>query len=296
MLRTRLIALTAAALLGCGAAVALADIETAPAGYATLTPDTPGAPSHLLIDAEGPGGGLEAGNLPQSLSFSFQNGFTLTPSAVGGVCSNSQANNSQCPANSKFASGTIDLVATAPGASPQDYTADLSLYVAPPQQAGDPAGAVFYFVEPMSGFHGSSLGRILNLSDPTYGTEILFSHLPLPTLPPGFKFDLKDLKLNMGAGGAAAGSGQTGAGGTGSGSTPSSGTHAKHRTGRTRRGARGRHLRPHAPRPAPVASASSAASFLANPASCTGTWAIRLQIGFTDGTQERDANAPCSTG
>lgn len=298
--RAALACLTATALLGL-AVPARSDTEPAPSGLATLVPDNAGAPSHLKLDAEGPSGGLEAGKLPNSLAFAFQNGFTVAPSAVPGVCSNSQANNNSCPDNSRFASGTIDLVAHGGGFAPggSHYTADLTLYIAPPQQAGDPAGAVFYFVEKSSGFQGSSLGRIITLSDPTYGTEVRFDKLPLPQLPPGFTFDLQSLKLDVGVeSGQTGSSGSSGGNGTsGSGTTP--GSHRSHRHRRSKRkhrhGTSPLRLRPHAPRRAPTATSAAASSFLTNPTTCSGTWSIRLQIGFADGEQERDASAPCTS-
>jgi hypothetical protein len=299
------VACLAAAVLLALAAPALSDTQPAPAGLATLVPDNAAAPSHLKLDAEGPGGGLEAGKLPSSLAFAWQKGFTIDPSAVPGVCSNSQADNGQCPDSSRFASGTIDLVAHGGGFAPggSHYTANLTLYVGPPQQAGDPAGAVFHFIEPSSGFSGSSRGRIDNLSDPTYGTEVRFDKLPLPSLPPGFTFDLQSLKLDVGVigGQSAAPSGS----GTGSGSGSGSGTGTTNTPGhRRRRHRRGRtlHIRHHAVRKASTGAASaagaraaSASSFLVNPPTCSGSWSVRLQIGYSDGVQERDASAPCTS-
>jgi hypothetical protein len=282
------------------AAPALSDTEPAPAGLATLVPDNAGAPSHLKLDAEGPGGGLEAGKLPNSLAFALQKGFTIDSSAVPGVCSDSQADNSQCPDSSRFASGTIDLVARGGGFAPggSHYTANLTLYVGPPQQAGDPAGAVFYFNEPSSGFHGSSRGRIDNLSDPTYGTEVRFDKLPLPSLPPGFSFDLQSLKLDIGViGGQSSGpSGTSGGSGSGSGTgTTSQPVHHRKRHRKRRHKHTPLRIRRHAPRRAVTASAASASSFLVNPSTCSGSWSVRLQIGFSDGVQERDASAPCTS-
>ena len=296
------------ALLGV-AAPADSDTQPAPAGLATLVPNNAGAPSHLKLDAEGSGGGLETGKLPNSLEFAVQNGFTVDPKAVPGVCSNSQADNNACPDSSRFATGTIDLVAKGGGFAPggSHYTAQLSLYVGEPQQAGDPAGAVFHFIEPSSGFQGSSRGRIVNLSDPTYGTEVRFDKLPLPSLPPGFSFDLQSLKLDIGYGGGTPtpSSGPSGSSGTTGSGTGTTGAH--HRK-RRRRHSRKKHvfvIRHHAPRRAPATAASATAaravariassSFLTNPAACSGSWNVRLQLGYSDGVQERDASAPCTS-
>lgn len=282
------------------AAAAWSDTEPAPAGLATLAPNNAGAASHLKIDAEGSGGGLEPGKLPVSLEFAVQNGFTVDPKAVSGVCSNSQADNGKCPSNSQFAAGTIDLIAHGPGfgSSGQRYTADLALYVGEPQQPGDPAGAVFYFIEPTSGYNGSSRGRIATLSDPTYGTEVRFEKLPLPPLPPGVSFDLQNLKLDIGTAGGQPQAPPAPPGPPAS-SAPSAGTptkkHKKRRKHHRKSQAR-LHTRRHAPRHAgPAARAAASSSFLVNPATCSGSWSVRLQIGYSDGVQERDASAPCTS-
>ena len=293
---TAMLSVGALAAFGIGAAdPAQSDTQPAPAGLATLAPATAATPSHLKLDAEGPAGGLESGKLPTSFAFALQNGFTVDPKAVSSVCTNSQADNNQCPDSSRFAAGTIDLVARGGGFSPSGshYTAQLSLYVGEPQQAGDPAGAVFHFVEPSSGFQGSSRGRIATLSDPTYGVEVRFDKLPLPTLPPGFSFDLQSLKLDVGviAGQAPAPSGSSGqSGSSGSGSSSPTG----HKRRRRRRHGTAMVIRHHAPRRA-SATAASSSSFLTNPATCSGSWQVRLQIGYSDGVQERDATPACTS-
>jgi hypothetical protein len=285
---------------------ARSDTEPAPAGLATLAPNAASAPSHLKLDAEGSAGGLEPGKLPMTFAFAVQHGFTVNPQAIPGVCSNSQADNDQCPDSSRFATGSIDLIAHGPGfgASGQEYTADLALYIAPPQQAGDPAGAVFHFIQPDTGFHGASRGRIENLSDPTYGTEVRFDKLPLPSLPPGYSFDLKNLKLDVGnAGGEPpAPPAPPATLGPGSSTTPSGNgtTHHKKKKHRRRHKrhhkTRTRHHRPRTVRQtSATATAAASGTFLVNPTTCAGSWAIRLELGYSDGVQERDASAPCTT-
>lgn len=293
-----------AAALGClGACAALlapvparSDTEPAPAGLATLVPNSAASPSHLKIDAEGSAGGLEPDKVPTSLAFAFQKGFEIDPQAVPGVCTNSDADNKHCPDNSRFASGTINLTGhgTAFGANGQQFTADVALYVGEPQRPGDPAGAVFYYIEPTSGYHDAFRGRIDVPADPTYGTEIRFDNFSLPPLPPGYSFDLQSLKLDVGTAGS-----QPPAPPAPSLSGPplgaSPGASGKPRRRRRRRHRPVRHRRDHAPKPAASATAAAASSFLTNPATCAGSWSIRLQIGFSDGVQERDASAPCTT-
>jgi len=50
--------------------------------------------------------------------------------------------------------------------------------------------------------------------------------------------------------------------------------------------------KPH--RRATAHKAQDGGAFLTNPAECTGTWRIRLQLAYPSGTETRDADAPCS--
>jgi hypothetical protein len=258
-------------------APALAD--PAPPGMVKLEPNGAGAPSKLLLDAEGPAAGLEVGQVPTGISLALQRGFIVTPSALAAVCSNQQAGANQCPAASRFASGTIAVNVSGLGST----TAQVSLYLAPPQQPGDPAGAVFSFAVPQYGYSGSSLGRFVNLTDPLYGTELLFTQLPVPPIPPTFQVTLQNIKLTSIAPGA-----------TMAPTTPAE--------KRKRRKHHCRVVRRHGRRIFVCAKhkshrrarAAAGGAFLTNPPSCSTAWAVRLQIVYSSGTQERDAEAPCS--
>lgn len=266
---TRLTVLAAAGCLLWGAAAAAAD--PAPAGMFVLKPAAAGAPSQLVMDAEGPGGGFLAGQVPSGMAFWLAKGFVLNPAAVPGVCTNDQAKNNSCPASSQFAAGTIDVAIS--GLINQSTTATVGLFVGAPQQTGDPAGAVFSFSVPAFGASGASVGRIVNTTDAVYGTELLFTQLPIPGIPPGLTITLKNFKLTTLA-----------PSGTLPKATPTPTAkkkqrkHKKHRRKRRRKKAH-----------------KAAAPFLTNPTTCSGAWALRLQVFYGASTQDRVAAVPCTS-
>jgi hypothetical protein len=175
----------------------------APASTAKLDPPTAGAGAHLLLDAQGAaGGGFPKQEIPGGLAISFNRGFAFDPAAVGGVCSDDQAKNYACPPNSIVGTGLLDVLAEgfAFGPNGQQFTAQLTFYRANPRQAGDPMGIVFDFKELSSGFKGTTIGRVLSIDDPLLGSQIQWSSLPIPSLPPGMHFTLERLRIDLGAG------------------------------------------------------------------------------------------------
>ena len=297
--------------LALGAATAGAAPSPAPAGTATLDPATAGAGSHLLIDASGAAGaGFHQREVPTGLAIALQPGFAFDPTAVDGICTDAQAKNQQCPANSIVGTGILDVLAQgyAFGPNGQNFAAQLTFYRANPRQAGDPAGVVFAFKETSSGFSGATIGRLTDSADPALGKEIRWDKLPIPELPPGMSFTLQRLRVNIGAGAA----------------TPPVRVAAKHkRKARCRRVWRHtksghryrvwlcchrvtRHTKSgrkytvrvcqrHRHRPtARTAQEPTGRAFLTNPVSCTGTWRVRLEVDYPSGVEQRDADAPCT--
>jgi hypothetical protein len=274
-----------------------ASASTAPAGTAKLDPATAGAGSHLLLDAQGAaGGGFHKQEIPGALSIGFNKGFAFDPAAVGGVCSDDQAGKEQCPPNSIVGTGLLDVLGEgfAFGPNGQQFTAQLTFYRAAPRQAGDPMGIVFEFKETSSGFHGETIGRVMTIDDPLLGTQIQWDKLPIPSLPPGLHFTLERLRIDLGAGTA----------------TPP--VRVKRKVKNCRRirihgktyyrchkRVKGWHCRKRGKRylcrkPHRAHKAQDGAAFLTNPAACTGTWRIRLQLAYPSGIETRDADAPCS--
>ena len=275
------------------AAPAAADTSQAPAGTAKLSPATPGAGAHLLLDAQGnAGGGFHRQEIPTGLAIMLQKGFAFDPNAVAGICSDDQANNDACPPNSIVGTGSLDVLGEgfAFGPNGQQFTAQLTFYRANPRQAGDPMGIVFSFKETSSGYHGASIGRVTTVDDPVLGPELVWDKLPIPNLPPGLHFTLERLRVDLGAGTA----------------TPPVRVQAKKKrkarcrkvVRRTKNGkrrtvlvCRKKKTRHHTPHHARAAAAGGA--FLTNPGTCTGSWRVRLQLTYPSGTERRDADAPC---
>jgi hypothetical protein len=272
----------------------------APAGTAKLDPATAGAGAHLLLDAQGPaGGGFHKQEIPTGLSIALNKGFSLDPAAVGGVCSDDQASGDQCPPNSIVGTGLLDVLGEgfAFGLNGQRFTAQLTFYRASPRQPGDPMGVVFAFKELSSGYHGTTIGRVMALGDPVLGSQVQWDKLPIPELPPGLHFTLERLRVDLGAGTA---------------TPPTRVKPAPKRKPNCRKAKRRgktvyickkkpKHMscrreknhfvcrRRHRAR-----AAQDGGAFLTNPTACAGTWRVRLQLVYPSGTEVRDADAPCA--
>jgi len=274
---------------------ALAYASPAPDGTAFVVPTTATAGSHLHIDAKGPDGGLTPKEIPTALGIAFDKGFVLDPAAVPGECSAEQAKNYACPADSVIANGSFAGVVQGPGFGPngEAFNAAITFFKAPPQESGDPAGAVFSFKEESSGFKGESLGRIMKLpADSPYGSQIRFEKLPLPDLPPGLTITLNEFKLDIGAGSA----------------TPAHSPKVRRKRlpycSKKRRTHcrklpycskhRKRHCR-HRRRTHRAARSAAAGSFLTNPATCSAGWTVQLQLDYPGHQERREAAVPCTS-
>lgn len=285
--------LAAGTLLATIALAAPAAASPAPEGAAALQPNTPSTGSHVLLDFKDQAGGFRPKALPTALGLAFAKGFVLDTSAVPGVCTAAQANKLQCPEDSRLGAGAIGVVAYGPAFSPggDHFLAKLGFFRAAPPVSGDTGGIVFSFKETTSGFSGASIGSIRSIDQGDYGTLIRWDKLPLPALPPGFQFTIDHLQVDLGVGSAAA---------------PVKKPSHRRRHRRKRhvvalpcvryRGPRHhrhcvayRHRRRHA-------RAAAATSFVLNPPTCAGTWAIQLQVGYKDGEEQREAAAPCVAG
>jgi hypothetical protein len=279
------------------AAAATAASAPAPAGTASFVPNAPGAGAHLLIDAQGDaGGGFHRQEIPTGMAIALQRGFTVSPGAVPGVCSDDLAGKDQCPPNAIVGTGTLDVLAEgfAFGAHGQHFTAQLTFYRAQPRQPGDPMGIVFSFRETSSGFHGATIGRVYDPGDPLLGLEAKWDHLPIPQLPPGLHFTIERVRADIGAGTA----------------TPPVRVRAvkKHRrcrkvVRRTKSGHRKtvfvcpkKKRRSHAKSRAGAHAAQAApqTALLTNPPTCSGSWRVRLELTYANGVEQRDADAPCA--
>jgi hypothetical protein len=263
--------------------------------------DYTGFQSHLILNDVGPAGGLPANHVPSSFSMSFAQGFGFDPQAVSTTCSTAQAdpNNNTCPPASRIGRGTIDV--TISGLISGTDQAQITVFQMPPQAPGDIAGVAFYFsindTKNQFMFQGTSIGHLRSVSgDPQFGSTIAFDKLQFPTIPPGINITLNDMKLDLGAPDLSA---AIFASSSTPGTTPVKRHHRKHKKHKKhKKHARHPSKKTHGRRatagqakliPKPVAH-----SLLTNPASCSGTWPIRVSWGYSDGTRSADAAAACA--
>jgi hypothetical protein len=256
---------------------------------ATLPPYSyAGFQSHLIIADVGDAGGLTPHKVPGSMSLLLAPGFKFDPQAVSATCSTAQANdqsNDSCPKASRIARGSIDV--TIAGLVNGSDTATVAFYAMAPQASGDIAGVAFHFFvsddKNSFQYQGTSIGHLKPLTgDPMFGDVIQFDKLPVPQVPPGIDITLNNLKLDLGAPDLSVSQFAATAGpGT---QTPAQ-SHRKHAKAKPKsRRAQARLT------PSPAAH-----SFLTNPPSCGGSWAIRVAWGYSDGQRTADAGAPCTT-
>jgi hypothetical protein len=270
-----------ATVLALAAFSAVAAATPAPDGTAFVVPTTAGTGSHLHIDAKGQDGGLTPKEVPTALGIAFQRGFTIDPAAVAATCTADQAKNYACPADSTIANGSFTGNVQGPGFGPsgQPFNAAVTLYKAPPQQQGDPAGVVFTYKEETYNFKGEGLGRLMELpSDPTYGEQIRIDKLPLPPLPPGLTITIQELKLDIGAGSA----------------TPAHSPKVTRKRRRHRLPYCSKHRRHHCRHRHRRARSAATGSFLTNPATCSGNWTVQLQLDYDSHQERREAAVPCT--
>ena len=233
----------------------------APGVTVTLSPNTAGRSSTLVLSADGQADQVN-GRIPRSAVISVQRGFRVDPRARAARCTSSQASSFSCPAASRIGTGQAIVTASGafvPGGS-QDFTASIELFLGAAAQRGDVAGVVVVVREPTTGQRGTGTGRIVRLASGPYGYELRFDRIPAQTPPPGVTIRLKRLDLRAGA----------------------RRTVTVRRT--VRRGGRRRTVRRRV-----------TYSLITNPTSCDGSWNGHAAVGFTDGSSlEGDVTSPCT--
>jgi hypothetical protein len=268
---------------------------------ASLPPyDYTGFQSHLILNDVGPAGGLPANHVPGSISILLAQGFGFDPQAVSATCSPAQAqgdpNNNACPTASRIGRGTIDV--TISGLISGNDQAQITLFEMPPQASGDIAGVAFYFfindAKNQFMFQGTSIGHLRPVSgDPQFGSTIAIDKLQFPTIPPGINITLNDMKLDLGAPDLSA---SMFAGSSASGTAPVKHRHRHHRKHKKHKKhpRKKTHGRRATAGQAKLIAKPVAHSLLTNPASCGGSWPIRVSWGYSDGTRSADAAAACA--
>jgi hypothetical protein len=182
------------ALISLLALLAFAAAALAAGGSASLTvnPKEAGKGSVATIDAKPP----RKDENPSSVALRVSKGVKVDPKAVARRCRPAQAQQNSCPAASRIGGGKADLTVTPGG----PVTADIDLYLAPKQRAGDIAAVVAIAVA--AGQTAHTTGRIFRLDTDKYpklGLQTSFDNLRSAFKPPeGFKVHVDHLNLHFG--------------------------------------------------------------------------------------------------
>ena len=138
------------------------------------------------------------GRSPSTVSVLVQRGFKLEPKARARTCSDP----ANCPSASRIGAGRAVIEASGGffPAGPQEFTAQLELFLAKPRRSGDRAGLVITYNEPQTGTSGALTGRVIRLASGPYGYELRVEGLEA-TAPsfPGLTARLKSLEFSAGA-------------------------------------------------------------------------------------------------
>lgn len=160
----------------------------------TLTPNTPGADSHLQVSAHGPFS--PPSGRPTSVRLVTQPGFRSSAGSVKVLCTAQQESQDACPAASRVGAGTATATGTLGTVSEQD-TISFTIYLGVPQRRGDIASLQLSGSDSL--FHQSAHATGRLLSTRTHGLELLFDQLPSPQVPAGTQVTLDRLDLHAGA-------------------------------------------------------------------------------------------------
>lgn len=175
------------------AVAALAVAAPAPAqvpGNAVwANPNNAGAGSHLIGDFQVSDDPQSSGQAPRQIFINVAAGFKPDSRARSETCSEQQAAGFDCPVDSLIGTGftnatLVDDFGALPGLP---LVADVEMFLAPPQQPGDVAGAVLQIKVRSSGQRATTTGRVVRVAAP-YGLGLWFDNLePLTSgAPPGF--------------------------------------------------------------------------------------------------------------
>ena len=186
--------LPVAVVLALAAAGTADGVSLAPPASVSAIPPEAGKPSHLAISARSRS---KASGDVRGIVVRLARGFRFDDRAAK-RCKVAQAKQTHsCPAGSRIGKGEADL-SLKPGGT---ETADLDLYLAPRQHAGDLAGVVV--IANTAGRKGHAVGRVLRL-DPdtfkTYGLQLTLDRLKGAIEPPqGATARLREVHMNVGA-------------------------------------------------------------------------------------------------
>jgi hypothetical protein len=274
---------------GLWAAAAPAFADTAPPGTLVAQPNTPGAASHLLVDAKGTGAGFGAA-LPSGVTLALFKGFALDLAAAG-RCSDGDAAGGNCPTSSRIATGMVSGTASLAGLFAQPVTAPISVFLAGSSN-GDLADVVVEVT--VQGTVQTARGQLVAVSDPVFGYEFHFAFDPLPagTVPVGTTVTLGEFTLDVGAS----------ATGPGAVIPPPKvkkcrkGYHhnSKNKCVKNKKKKK-KPAKKKTTKKASVAAVTTVThNLFTNPTTCTGSWPTQLRVTYPDHTQTLDAAIACS--
>ena len=191
----------ATAALASAALLAVPAVAQVPGEPVRVDPNKAGKGSHMILDLRGGDDPAAGGRTPQQASIRAAQGFKLDTRARAARCSDDRAKAFNCPGDSRIGSGTAEATVSN-GAISQAVVADVSVFLAPPAQSGDAAGAHVQFKERSTGAQGSIFGRIVKLgSSGPFGLEVRFDDLSTAnsSAPEGFTVRLDRLQADIGA-------------------------------------------------------------------------------------------------
>lgn len=221
-----------------------------------LAPNRAGAPSTLRVDVDGTATDSDS-RTPKSLALDVQRGFKVDVRSRAGRCTDAQAKDLNCPADSRIGKGEAVVSATFLGTS-QDYTATLGIFLARAKVAGDLAAVVVTISEPKTGTRRAVTGRLRRLASGPFGHQLAVEGLDSAQsqVPAGVTIKLKRLTLTAGA---------------------------SRRVVETRT-VKGKRVRRTVTR-----------HLITNPPTCSGTWRALTTSTFADGTKlERELRSACT--
>ena len=192
MRRTALLALLAMLALAAVPAVA-----AAPVAKLTVNPNKAGRGTTATLDVNPP----RANQNPRTGSLRVVRGVKFDPRARSAKCTRQQATSHKCPAASRIGGGTAraTVKSTTGTFPPTEVTADINLYLMPPQQQGDLAGVAVHFKVRANGQEGHAIGRVTKLDTGPYGLQTTFGQLDAVKPPSGFTAHLDHMHFVFGA-------------------------------------------------------------------------------------------------
>jgi hypothetical protein len=239
----------------------------------SVDPAVAGKPSRVSVQASGQA--TSTGQQPpRSISLFVARGFSIEPRAVAELCTDQQANASNCPTESRVATGSAQGEANVPVYGRIPFTATFQAFLAAKQHAGDIAGLV---VQAQAGGRGGTRrGRIVPVGGTgPFGVELRFENLDFAQgqqAPPGTTVQLNHFELSVDA---------------------RRSVRVVRRVKRRVTRRRGRRKIRRVVRRRVVRRRRY--YLINNPRTCAGSWPYQVKVGFPTGEQVRDGSVACSS-